>query len=96
LFLLPHGGFPSIYCPFELIFNTPCPACGLSHSAACLINGQVSQSFTCHPLGIILILFLIFAIITNHGIDTNTPAGKLIYTMIIALFLITWIFRVII
>jgi len=96
LFLLPHGGFPSIHCPFELIFNAPCPACGLSNSAACLIHGEISQSFACHPLGFILVAFLIFSIITNRSIDTEKLTGKLVYTTIIALFLMTWIIRVLI
>ena len=39
-------------CPSVLMFNRPCPGCGLTTSWTALIHGEFITSFRAHPLGI--------------------------------------------
>ena len=55
-------------CPSVLLFNRPCPGCGLTTSFTAFIHGDFSQSFHAHPLGPFLYLtFSLFAILAMYG-----------------------------
>ena len=41
-------------CPSVLLFNRPCPACGLTTSWTALMHGDLSASLAAHPLGPLL------------------------------------------
>lgn len=41
-------------CPSVLIFDRPCPGCGLTTSWTALIHGNIPLAFAAHPLGPIL------------------------------------------
>jgi len=43
-------------CPSVLLFNRPCPGCGLTTSFTALIHGQFAFAFHAHPLGPFLYL----------------------------------------
>ncbi len=65
-------------CPSVLLFDKPCPGCGLTTSWTATIHGQLATAFTAHPLGPLLYLGLTFAAIMNlwayfkgYRIDTS-------------------------
>lgn len=45
-------------CPSALLFNRPCPGCGLTTSFTALLHGQIAFAFHAHPLGPFLYLGL--------------------------------------
>ena len=38
-------------CPSVLLFNRPCPGCGLTTSWTAFVHGHFAESFHAHPLG---------------------------------------------
>jgi hypothetical protein len=79
----PHGhgthqqlGLPP--CPSVLLFDKPCPGCGLTTSWTATIHGYVTDAFKAHPLGPILyIIFTAFALLNlwaffkRYRVDTS-------------------------
>jgi hypothetical protein len=61
-----HGTHQSLGlppCPSVLLFDRPCPGCGLTTSWTALVHGQFNLAFRSHALGPILyILFTIGAL----------------------------------
>ncbi|RYD85950.1 MAG: DUF2752 domain-containing protein [Sphingobacteriales bacterium] len=51
-------------CPLKLAGITWCPGCGLGHSIAWLLKGNISQSFHAHWFGIPALLIICWRIIT--------------------------------
>ena len=47
-------------CPSVLLFNRPCPGCGLTTSWTAFIHGQFATAFKAHPLGPFLYLGFTF------------------------------------
>lgn len=45
-------------CPSALLFDRPCPGCGLTTSFTALLHGQFGLAFHAHPLGPFLYLGL--------------------------------------
>lgn len=55
-------------CPSVLLFDRPCPGCGLTTSWTALLHGQIGAAFSAHPLGPILyLLFTISALLAFYG-----------------------------
>lgn len=44
-----HLGLPP--CPSVLLFDRPCPGCGLTTSWTALLHGHIAEAFAAHPLG---------------------------------------------
>jgi hypothetical protein len=44
-------------CPSVLLFDRPCPGCGLTTSWTAFVHGDFARSFHAHPLGPFLYLF---------------------------------------
>ncbi len=44
-------------CPSVLLFNRPCPGCGLTTSWTAFVHGDLAFAFHAHPLGPFLYLF---------------------------------------
>jgi hypothetical protein len=75
LFLTPssaeHGthqqlGLPP--CPSVLLFDRPCPGCGLTTSWTALVHGDFSKSFSAHALGPLLYgIFTVTAVAGVYG-----------------------------
>ena len=66
-------------CPSVMLFDRPCPGCGLTTSWTALLHGQIGLSFHAHPLGPILYaLFTISAWLSFYAwrkrllFDTDT------------------------
>ena len=66
LAVLPVEGVGVDLCPCFLIFEVPCPACGLTRSVTALLHGQLGMSFAMHPLGSVALIFLVVCAITNR------------------------------
>lgn len=47
-------------CPSVLLFNRPCPGCGLTTSWTATIHGDLPTAFHAHPFGPILYLMFTF------------------------------------
>lgn len=55
-------------CPSVLMFNRPCPACGLTTSWTATLHGDFAAAFKAHPLGPLLYLgFTITAFMALYG-----------------------------
>jgi len=55
-------------CPSVLLFDRPCPGCGLTTSWTAFIHGQFGAAFHAHPLGPLLyLLFTASAFIALYG-----------------------------
>jgi hypothetical protein len=50
-------------CPLKNAGWDFCPGCGLGRSVSLLFQGQISESFQTHPLGIFALITLSFRII---------------------------------
>ncbi|MDQ6756524.1 MAG: DUF2752 domain-containing protein [Bacteroidota bacterium] len=49
-------------CIFKLLGIDFCPGCGLGHSISFLFHGNMSKSFSLHPLGIFAVLVILFRV----------------------------------
>lgn len=55
-------------CPSALLFDRPCPGCGLTTSFTALLHGQWGLAFSAHPLGPFLYLGItIWALLGMYG-----------------------------
>jgi hypothetical protein len=55
-------------CPMALIFDRPCPGCGLTTSWTALLHGEWGVSFAAHPLGPALYIgFTVSALLALAG-----------------------------
>jgi hypothetical protein len=55
-----HSGL----CPFKAVGLPFCPGCGLGHSISWLFHGNLTASFSAHPLGWFAVLVLFYRIYT--------------------------------
>jgi hypothetical protein len=56
-------------CPSVLVFDRPCPGCGLTTSWTALLHGDFTLAFRAHPLGPILFgLFTVAALLSAWGV----------------------------
>ena len=55
-------------CPSVLLFDRPCPGCGLTTSWTATMHGQVVRAFTAHPFGPLMYLgFTGSALLSIYG-----------------------------
>ena len=47
-------------CPSVLLFDRPCPGCGLTTSWTNFLHGHIVDAFKCHPLGVPMYLAFTF------------------------------------
>jgi len=80
-------------CPSVLLFDRPCPGCGLTTSFAAFVHGQFAFAFHAHPLGPLLYLGItvwawlaIYGWIKMRRLDGSGPA----FNRVIAGFAITF------
>lgn len=103
LALLPSDGLGVSTCLFHHLFKLPCPACGLTRSMSSILNLEWTKSFFYHPLGGIVLIYLLTCLLTNKPdflsfkLNCKNVIIKKIslYHIIIFLFLIVWIIRII-
>ena len=79
-------------CPFTILFGCSCPGCGMSRAILCLVKFRIADAFHYHPLVFTVpILFIVtYRIISNVG----TAFDKVIFTVLIFLFIVVYIFRI--
>lgn len=87
-----HLGLPP--CPSVLLFDRPCPGCGLTTSWTALIHGQFGYAFHAHPLGPPLYaLFTLSSFLALYGwikgfrFATDSPQFNRVMTVTIVIFL---------
>lgn len=55
-------------CPSALIFNRPCPGCGLTTSIVALLHGDFVGSYSAHPMGPLLyLIWTLTALAAGYG-----------------------------
>jgi len=55
-------------CPSVMLFDRPCPGCGLTTSWTSFIHGHFAEAFHAHPLGPIMYLLYTFtALMAGYG-----------------------------
>lgn len=91
-------GFPACYS--VIIFDRPCPGCGLTTSWTSVLHGDFGHAFAAHALGpIIYVLFTLsalaclFAVIRGYRIRTETRFATIALGTMIVLFLVYGIAR---
>jgi len=63
LAIMPTGTDPHYsFCIFKLMGFKFCPGCGLGHSISYLFHGDLSASFSTHPLGIFAVIVILLRI----------------------------------
>lgn len=63
-------GFPP--CPVVLLFDRPCPGCGLTTSWTAFVHGDFALSWRAHPLGpLTYALFSVSALLALYGFWTK-------------------------
>jgi hypothetical protein len=72
---------PSHYtlCPLKLMGITWCPGCGLGHSIAWLLHGDIKNSFNAHWIGVpalLIILYRIFVLSRAAAPPKPSPEGR--------------------
>lgn len=74
-------------CPSMLVFQRPCPGCGLTTSFTALLHGDFAAAFSAHALGPLLYaLFTATAVLAGYGLAKNErllPASRLADTVLI-------------
>jgi uncharacterized protein DUF2752 len=67
-------------CPSVLLFDRPCPGCGLTTSWTALMHGQFGFAFHAHPLGPLLYAMFtalawlsLYGWVTRRMLMTDTP-----------------------
>jgi hypothetical protein len=59
----PAGASHYVLCPFRLMGFKWCPGCGIGHSIAWLLHGNIRNSLHAHWLGIPALIMIIYRII---------------------------------
>jgi hypothetical protein len=78
-------------CPSVLMFDRPCPGCGLTTSWTALVHGDFARAFAAHPLGpVMFLLFTItawttlFAALRGQRVMSETPVlNKALITVLV-------------
>lgn len=81
-------------CPSVLIFDRPCPGCGLTTSFTSTIHGDLPSAFSAHPLGPFLYLaltgyswFALARFLQRRRIDTSSrPLSWALAAVAVAVF----------
>jgi hypothetical protein len=100
--MMPSDGLGFSVCLFQYLFDFPCPACGLTRSMTSILHFEWVKSFLYHPLGGIVLLYLVLCLVTNQPdyLKSKFVAKYKIWQRIfspqflILLFLGVWIARV--
>jgi Protein of unknown function (DUF2752) len=55
-----RAGLPTPLCPFHALTGLPCPACGTTRAAGCLLRGDLLSSLSWNPLGSLGLVAAVF------------------------------------
>ena len=100
---LPSEEMGVLLCPFSFLFDLPCPACGLTRSMSSLLHLELGKSFFFHPLGGLVVLFLVTCLFTNRPdrlvwrVHLNERFQIPVFTLrnVVVLFLAVWCQRMV-
>lgn len=70
-----------LYCPFKLIYQIPCPACGITRATDLILQGEVLQGILLNPLVVVthlglfsIAIWLVVDVFRNR--ETFLPAMR--------------------
>lgn len=78
-------------CLFYNLTGVPCPACGMTRAFRRLFAGDVAMAFYAHPLFPLILALPIIAFISPE----NYKSATFLYIVLTAVFILTWIVRLI-
>ena len=101
LMLLPSDGLGINVCWFQMIFDLPCPACGLTRGMSSLLHFEFYKSLMYHPLGVLVLGYLFILALSNKPDFIKTIVKKkseslaffFSFKFIAALFIVFWIIK---
>jgi len=101
LFFLPSDGLGATICWFQMIFELPCPACGLTRGMSSLLHFEFYKSLTHHPLGALILSYLFILALSNKPDYLKTIIQKkseklarfFSFKFIVFLFIVFWIIK---
>jgi len=89
------------FCLFQTLFDIPCPGCGIIRSIICILNFDFLKSISYNPLGILIIITILFQInfrlISLINNKFNYFTFKLFYILekvIIINMILCWIYKI--
>jgi len=67
ILLLPADGLNITVCWFRMLFDLPCPACGLTRGMSSLLHFELYKSFLYHPLSALVLVYLFVLAFSNKA-----------------------------
>lgn len=83
--------FLNIPCLFRYFFHIPCPFCGMTHAFLSVLRLDFAAAWGDHPM--VFAMPLLYLLFLSGGILFGKKAEKIIFYVILALFLICWIVK---
>jgi hypothetical protein len=87
-------------CPSVLMFDRPCPGCGLTTSWTATVHGQLIHAFHAHPLGTFMYLSLtilgigcLYGNIVGKRMLIDTPIASRIFVGFVIVFFVVGLTR---
>lgn len=81
------------FCPSVVIAGLPCPGCGLTRSVLFFVTGQWERSFSLHPLGWTIVLFVLYCGFFRYVKGKKVPGLKWILTGFIIVSVVLFVVR---
>ena len=78
-------------CPSVLLFNRPCPGCGLTTSFTALLHGDIAFAFHAHPFGPFLYLGMTawaWLCIYGWAKGMRLDGGGLVFNRVVTVFMV--------
>lgn len=60
-------------CPMKILFNIPCPACGLTHSCISIILLQWRKAWVYNPTGFLWFISIIVGLVYRYILGKSSP-----------------------
>ncbi len=85
-------------CLFRSVTGVPCPTCGSTRSAECVLRGDVAGAFRNQPFmftaGVVWLAAILFQVAFARRVRLAVPpsARKLLWGLLAALFLANWLY----
>ncbi|MGM9971998.1 MAG: DUF2752 domain-containing protein [Anaeroplasmataceae bacterium] len=82
-------------CPIKLITGLPCPGCGMTRAFISLLKLDIIKAFNYHALFIIVPFIIFIFIFQERPIINKLFNSKILWSVVIALFIGYFIYRII-
>jgi hypothetical protein len=83
------------FCWFQALFGIPCPGCGSTRAALALFHGHFAEAFAWHPLIILSLVILPYAVFRD-ALSRRMPitgAEKTASICVVALYIVVYAIR---